>query len=447
MKRNEVNTCKGINLINGEYFVGIDDDGKKYGWDSNTTPCTLGVKTTVPYNPPNIILNSNNGNTNNDFYLTSSTIGVYNSSYSNTGIMEGAERNPLKNGISQNNWDLGNFNIPNVNSSGGGIDSGNGFSSSENYLFSRISQSTNSMVKQLKTGEWSLGINTASFSGRASKDNDGISNQVKGCFDWVQQKGGISTLRLLTFKECDLTEVDMVYYCNQMAGYSVRFEYLDFSYNRINDSGIRCLFKHSFIPTGTYAKHIVNLNLSNNNIGDDSAKIISQALVDGKMPATKSIDVSGNNITKDGYKSLMTSLESTNVKSMMVTLVQKQINFYDKTNKAFKDTVDFVTKGLKYAIDEHNKDMKGTKWDGTTVRTDSMDKWKSCKEVEQNVQKGVIGGLIKCSATPKTPHAMFACVLKDIGMELLDPDTLWCAVEINEFVKETDIIGDNCNIF
>jgi hypothetical protein len=109
--------------------------------------------------------------------------------------------------------------------------------------------------------------------------------------------------------------------------------------------------------------------------------------------------------------------------------------------------VDFVTKGLKYAIDEHNKDMKGTKWDGTTVRTDSMDKWKSCKEVEQNVQKGVIGGLIKCSATPKTPHAMFACVLKDIGMELLDPDTLWCAVEINEFVKETDIIGDNCNIF
>jgi hypothetical protein len=217
------------------------------------------------------------------------------------------------NSYPSNNQDYGNDKEYGGNSSDNksfGNNSGNGFSSSENYLFSRIDQSTNSMVKQLKNGEWSLGINTASFSGRASKNNDGISNQVKGCFDWVQQKGGIDTLRLLTFRECDLTEVDMVYYCNQMAGYSVRFEYLDFSYNRINDSGIRCLFKHSFIPTGTYAKHIVNLNLSKNNIGDDSAKIISQALVDGKMPATKSIDVSGNKISDKGAGTIAEALKT-----------------------------------------------------------------------------------------------------------------------------------------
>jgi hypothetical protein len=247
-------------------------------------------------------------------------------------------------------------------------------------------------------------------------------------------------------------------------GYTLNLQTFNLSYNNMGAVGLDHLIKGAIgidhLRSGGNDIHntmqgiftlpttsIVNLNLCNNNIGDVGSEILCHALVNAKLPATKSIDVSGNNITKDGYKSLMTGLESPNVKSMMVTLVQNQINFYDKTNKAFKDTVDFVTKGLKYAIDEHNKDMKGTKWDGTTVRTDSMDKWKNCKEVEQNVQKGVIGGLIKCSATPKTPHAMFACVLKDIGMELLDPDTLWCAVEINEFVKETDIIGDNCNIF
>ena len=109
----------------------------------------------------------------------------------------------------------------------------------------------------MKPGEWSLGINTASWNGRKSKDIDGISNQAKGCFDHVKGNGGIDTLRLLTFRECDLTEIDMIYYCNRVAEYSALFNYLDFSYNRINDSGISCLFNHAFIPAGTYAKHVV----------------------------------------------------------------------------------------------------------------------------------------------------------------------------------------------
>ena len=75
-----------------------------------------------------------------------------------------------------------------------------------------------------------------------------------------------------------------------------------------------------------------------------------------------------------------------------------------------------------------------------------MDKWKNCKEVGYNIQKGAIGGLIKCGAIPKSPQAMFACVLKDIGMELLDPDTFWCVAEVHKFVDETEVMGD-CNIF
>lgn len=247
-------------------------------------------------------------------------------------------------------------------------------------------------------------------------------------------------------------------------GYTLNLQSFNFCNNKIGPIGLDFLVKGSIgmdhlqkggndinnmmqgmltLPTTS----IVCLNLANNNIGDIGADILGHALVNGKLPATKNIDVSGNNITEKGHIRFMEALESPNVKSIMISLVQNITDFQTKVDKALKSTVDFVTKGLKYTIEQHNKDMKGTKWDGTTVRTDNLDKWKNCKEVGQNVQKGFIGGLIKCGSTPKTPHAMFACVLKDVGMELLDPDTIWCAVEVNEFVKETEVIGENCNIF
>ena len=244
-------------------------------------------------------------------------------------------------------------------------------------------------------------------------------------------------------------------------GYTLNLQTFNLSYNNMGAVGLDHLIKGAIgidhLRSGGNDIHntmqgiftlpttsIVNLNLCNNNIGDVGSEILSHALVNAKLPATKSIDLSGNNITKDGYKSLMTGLESPNVKSMMVTLVQNQINFHDKANKAFKTTVDFVTKGLKYAIDEHNKDnIIGTKWDTNTVRTDSMDKWKNCKEVGLNVNIAIAGGLIKCGVLVENPPAMFACMSKDVGISLLDPDTLWCAVEINEFIDETkQIIGD-----
>ena len=75
-----------------------------------------------------------------------------------------------------------------------------------------------------------------------------------------------------------------------------------------------------------------------------------------------------------------------------------------------------------------------------------MDKWKNCKEVGKNVEVGFFGGLIKCSPLVKHPPSMFACVGAQASLELLDPDTVWCAVEINEFVKEAEVMGD-CIIF
>ena len=230
---------------------------------------------------------------------------------------------------------------------------------------------------------------------------------------------------------------------NSLSYQTLNLTTLKLCHNHLGDGFVKLFLNATSKDNGRAEHSIKNIVLHHNFIGDDGAKMFADALKSGQLPNTKYIDVSGNNITKDGYKSLMTGLESPKVKSMMVTLIQNQINFHDKANKAFKTTVDFVTKGLKYAIDEHYKDnIIGTKWDTNTVRTDSMDKWKNCKEVGLNVNIAITGGLIKCSAT-KNPQAMFICVSKDVGVALLDPDTLWCAVEINEFIDETkQIIGD-----
>lgn len=201
-------------------------------------------------------------------------------------------------------------------------------------------------------------------------------------------------------------------------------------------------FNHPFNATW----NVLRLDLSNNSIGDNGAKCIADGLAKGFFPITKQINLSGNKITKDGHKSLMTSLDNPKVKSVMVTLVQNITNLQNKTDKAVKATVDFLNKGLKYAIAEHNKGLKGTKWDGTTVRTDSMDKWKNCKEVGKNVEMGFFGGLIKCMPLVEAPPAMFACAGQQAGLELLDPDTFRCIAEINKFVDETEVMGD-CTIF
>lgn len=193
-------------------------------------------------------------------------------------------------------------------------------------------------------------------------------------------------------------------------------------------------------------RNILRLDLSNNQIGDAGAKVVADGLANGVFPITKCINLAGNKITKDGFKSFLAGLENPKVKSIMITLEQNIVDINNTMKKAAKSTVDFITKGLKYAVDEHNKDMKGTKWDGTTVRTDSMDKWKNCKEVGQNVEMGFFGGLLKCSPLVETGPGMFICAGAQASLALLDPDTAWCIVEIKEFVDEKEIMGD-CAIF
>jgi len=170
----------------------------------------------------------------------------------------------------------------------------------EKALAVNVAQKITPYVLSLNSGEWSLGIHTASSEGRKSKDStSGLSNQVIICLEHLKTHGGADKLKVLTFTECDLTENDMIYFGNAMLVYPLSLNYLDFSYNRIGDKGT-ISFIYSFItdPKGKYPIHnIINLNLSNNNIGDDGLGHILAYIYNDYMPSLKVLHLEGNNFT------------------------------------------------------------------------------------------------------------------------------------------------------
>ena len=271
------------------------------------------------------------------------------------------------------------------------------------------------------------------------------SSNLKEIYQGMLAKQGVMIAKL-DLSNCNIGGLSSDKLGQAIYGSSLNsLQHLNLSNNNITDEGIYAFGNAWFCETSPSLR---TLNLSNNKLTDNGASSLSWSFKKGNFYYLNKLDISGNNITDVGHKKLMEGVESPNssAKGLMITLVQNIVDINNTIDKALKSTVDFVTKGLKYTIEQHNKEMKGTKWDGTTVRTDSLDKWKNCKEVGQNVQKGFIGGLIKCGPLIENPPAMFICIGKDIGMELLDPDTIWCAVEVNEFVKETEVMGD-CTIF
>ena len=277
-----------------------------------------------------------------------------------------------------------------------------------------ISQSLVPALKHLTPDEWSLGMHTTSLSGRKSKDTDGISNQAKGCFGYIKHNGSVSIdkLRLFTLRDSDLTEIDMVYFSNEMAPYSARFNYLDFSYNRINDSGISCLFKHAFVPTGTYAKHVISLNLSNNNLGDDSAIIISNAIANGQLTATRDIDVSGNKITQNGWESFAVAVKSVQAKSVTIKVAAAD------TLQGMKE---FLTKGFKYYTQTH-KVVATKEFQDELLGANTS----ACEKTKDNVLKAAKTAAFIKSLTNGNDWFILAAGAEAGAGALISPDTWTC---------------------
>ena len=228
-------------------------------------------------------------------------------------------------------------------------------------------------------------IHTASFSGRKSKDTDGISNQVKICLEHLRINGGVDTLRVLTFMQCDLTPDDMIYFGNTMLQYSLLLKYLDFSDNRIGDIGTIYLF-NSFItdPKGKYNIHnVINLNLSKNNIGDEGSGHISAYIKSGYMPQLKVLNLADNNINDKGAGYLVKALNSI---SQNLKIVLEEVKGFSK------DTLKGAIKGMLFVAKNNGISTKETLTNDETIEY--------CKKGITNVALNIATGVVKCTKAP-----------------------------------------------
>lgn len=339
---------------------------------------------------------------------------------------------PTSQSTSSSNW--GN------STSNSGYSGGSSYSSQETH------------IQQVNTALGGNVLGGAYHDKRQERDvfGDSINYQVKGIVANLNYYG-FKDPKGIVLSDCALEDKDIGVLIQTLQPHPFNLTILDLSNNKLGYYSIENIFYgmrgSQEGVTNHVCKQIRSINFSNNLLDDNCANYIAKSLEYGRFPSLKYLDVSGNNITQKGHISFMEVLESPNVKSLMVTLIHNTLTVYDKVNQAAQSTIDFTTKFLKYSVEQHNQGLKGTKWDGSTVRTDDLDKWKNCKDVGTNVGMGFLGGLIKCATkTGGNPYAMFLCASKDAAIGLLEPDTFGCIVEVNKFVEDVSLTGD-CTIF
>lgn len=82
----------------------------------------------------------------------------------------------------------------------------------------------------------------------------------------------------------------------------------------IGDYGVK-------LTIGNVANKITTLNLANNQIRDDGAKLLADSLTKGEMPNLKKLHLEGNNITDKGQDALINTLKNETVQDVIITAI------------------------------------------------------------------------------------------------------------------------------
>ena len=80
----------------------------------------------------------------------------------------------------------------------------------------------------------------------------------------------------------------------------------------IGDYGVKLII-------GGVANKLTTLNLANNKIRDEGAKLLADSLSNGEMPNLKKLHLEGNKITDKGEDALVNVLKNENVKNIIIT--------------------------------------------------------------------------------------------------------------------------------
>lgn len=137
-------------------------------------------------------------------------------------------------------------------------------------------------------------------------------------------------------------------------------------------------------------RNILRLDLSNNQIGDEGAKLIADGLANGVFPITKMINLSGNKITDTGKGFIASAIQKMN-QGIVITL--------ETIENASKETFKI---GVKVMLSIAKNNGISTKEALTTEET-----IEHCKKGVLNVGKNIVWGVAKCFTKADTPIALY----------------------------------------
>ncbi|MEA0970622.1 Leucine-rich repeat-containing protein [Candidatus Megaera venefica] len=152
--------------------------------------------------------------------------------------------------------------------------------------------------------------------------------------------------KTINLRNNNLTDNEIAVLAGNLQYQRLDLDVFDVSNNKIGFGGVENLFYGLRFDNTLAGRYIVTMNFSNNLIGDDGSKYMADSLAMGRFPNLKSLDVSGNHITKTGTGYFIDALKNSTVGNIIIKQYHLSV-FGNKENK-----IGFMKDYLKQAQDK-----------------------------------------------------------------------------------------------
>jgi Leucine-rich repeat (LRR) protein len=206
----------------------------------------------------------------------------------------------------------------------------------------------------------------------------------------------------------------------------------------IGDYGVKLII-------GGVANKLTTLNLANNKIRDDGAKLLADSLSKGQMPNLKKLHLEGNKITDEGVSYYLDNLKKDQLNSTYVS--------FTSSKSTIDKIMEFFGKGAKYYVNEFHKNQQSSK--EADIAVNGKDGFGHCVQVVRTAgidvatamaQKAIAMPPIVKKVVEKSPAQVKLIVggglvissLDEIKGAFLSEDFAYCMAWFNQ-----EIIGDS----